>query len=116
MVLNAIAEQNAEIRAVKKGVAEAVDKYKSLIESAPEKESLGLSLTEVLKRYDQGAAATVRLIIDGDMKLPDPKPKIWLSEDGFEGDVLSGANVALYSATLSVLSNSSYENPFFSLF
>ncbi len=86
-LLNAITEQNAEIKAVKQGVAEGVGKYKFLIENAPEKESLGLSLTEVLKRYDQGAAATVRLIVDGDMKLPDPKPKIWLSEDGFEGDV-----------------------------
>ena len=86
-LLNAITEQNVEIKNVKQGVAEGVDKYKLLLANAPEKESLGQSLTDVLKRYDQGASATVRLIVDGEMKLPDPKPKIWLSEDGFEGDV-----------------------------
>ncbi len=86
-LLNAITEQNVEIKGVKQDVAENVSKYKSLIENAPEKESLGRSLTAVLQRYDHNAAATVRLTVDGDMKLPDPKPRIWLAEDGFEGDV-----------------------------
>ena len=41
----------------------------------------------MLQRYDSQAGAKIQLGLDDTLNLPSPKPKVWLIEDGFEGDV-----------------------------
>jgi len=86
-LLAAITEQNTEIKDVRTAITTSFSKYRSLVENAPEKGMLENKLTQVLQRYDAEAAATVRLVFDGDLNLPSPKPKVRLLEDGFEGEV-----------------------------
>ena len=102
-LLGAITDQNQDVRAAKQSISDGFCRYKALIENAPEREALGQNLTVVLKRYDRETAASIRLGVEGDMRPPEPKPRVWLLEDGFEGEVSRKGNGLQRLFTFSIL-------------
>lgn len=86
-LVNAVTETNEGVASAKKALTEGYVAYKSLVVSAPEKETLESQLTDLLQRYDSETAAKIQLSLDDTLNLPAPKPKVLLIEDGFEGDV-----------------------------
>ncbi len=102
-LLNLITDQNQDVKEVKQAVTEGFNRYKDIIQNIPERETLAQNLTAVLKRYDRETAASIRLGVDGTMNLPEPKPKVWLLEDGFEGEVSRKGNGLQRLFTFSIL-------------
>jgi len=49
--------------------------------------TLETNLTELLQRYEGETAARIQLSLEEKLPLPQVTPKIWLREDGFEGEV-----------------------------
>jgi putative ATP-dependent endonuclease of the OLD family len=86
-LVSAVTEKNKEVATAKTALLEGYSTYKSMVINAPEKEDLELQLTRLLQRYDSEAGAKIQLGLDDTLNLPSPKPKVWLIEDGFEGDV-----------------------------
>lgn len=86
-LVSAVTEKNEGVAKAKKSLMDGYGTYKSLVINAPEKEDLESQLTGLLQRYDSQAGAKIQLGLDDTLNLPSPKPKVWLIEDGFEGDV-----------------------------
>jgi len=86
-LVNAVTEKNEGVATAKAALLKGYGTYKSLVVSAPEKVDLESQLTNLLRRYDSEAGARIQLGLDETLTLPSPKPKVWLVEDGFEGDV-----------------------------
>ena len=86
-LVSAVTEKNEGVATAKNALIEGYSSYKSMVINAPEKEDLESQLTSLLQRYDSEAGAKIQLGLDDTLNLPSPKPKIWLIEDGFEGDV-----------------------------
>jgi len=86
-LVSAVTEKNEEVAKAKSSLVEGYSAYKSMVINAPEKEDLESQLTSLLQRYDSEAGAKIQLGLDDTLNLPSPKPKVWLIEDGFEGDV-----------------------------
>ena len=86
-LVSAVTEKNDGVAKAKTVLIDGYSTYKALVESAPEKEVLESQLTGLLQRYDSEAGAKIRIGLDDNLNLPSPKPKVWLIEDGFEGDV-----------------------------
>jgi energy-coupling factor transporter ATP-binding protein EcfA2 len=86
-LVSAVTEKNEEVAKAKNALIEGYATYKSMVIAAPGKEDLESKLTDLLQRYDSEAGAKIQLGLDDTLNLPSPKPKVWLIEDGFEGDV-----------------------------
>lgn len=86
-LVNAITERNKDVSSAKAAVTAGYTTYKSLVTSAPEKATLESDFTNLLQRYASDASAKIQLSLKDDLELPNPSPKVWLVEDGFEGDV-----------------------------
>ncbi len=86
-LVSAVTEKNEGVATAKNALIGGYNTYKSMVINAPEKEDLESQLTSLLQRYDSEAGAKIQLGLDDTLNLPSPKPKVWLIEDGFEGDV-----------------------------
>lgn len=86
-LVSAVTEKNEGVAKAKSVLIDGYSTYKSMVINAPEKEDLESQLTALLQRYDSEAGAKIQLGLDDTLNLPSPKPKVWLIEDGFEGDV-----------------------------
>jgi putative ATP-dependent endonuclease of the OLD family len=86
-LVSAVTEKNEGVAKAKSSLIGGYSAYKSMVINAPEKEDLESQLTSLLQRYDSEAGAKIQLGLDDTLNLPSPKPKVWLIEDGFEGDV-----------------------------
>jgi len=86
-LVSAVTEKNLEVAAAKADVVTRYGTYRSLVTGAPERANLEADLTKLLQRYDAEAAAKIHLSLEEALNLPNPKPKVLLVEDGFEGDV-----------------------------
>lgn len=86
-LVSAITDNNAAVKAAKEALESGYGIYRGAIEGAPEKGTLEGSLTGLLQRYDGEAAAQIQLSLEDKLPLPQVKPKIWLVEDGFQGEV-----------------------------
>jgi energy-coupling factor transporter ATP-binding protein EcfA2 len=86
-LLSAITERNVTVKAAQAAIQTGYEAYKCAVEGAPEKETLESRLTAVLRRYDAQTAAEVQLSLDEKLALPTAKPRVWLVEDGFHGEV-----------------------------
>ena len=86
-LVKAITDKNAAVQAARQSLQGNYGTYKTAIESAPEKDDLEKNLTELLQRYEGNAAARIQLSLEEKLPLPQVIPKVWLREDGFEGEV-----------------------------
>ncbi|MDD5708330.1 MAG: AAA family ATPase, partial [Kiritimatiellae bacterium] len=86
-LVKAITDKNTSVQAARQSMEGGYSNYKSAVEAAPEKKSLEGELTVLLQRYDGETAARIQLSLEEKLPLPPVTPKIWLLEDGFEGEV-----------------------------
>lgn len=84
---NAIAEKNEKVKAAADTIEKTYSEFKQAVEQAPEKTTLESALSTLLKRYDSKAEAQLQFKLDEKLKLPSASPLVWLSEDGFVGEV-----------------------------
>lgn len=86
-LVSAVTDKNEGVAQAKSSLIEGYSAYRSMVINAPEKGDLESQLTSLLQRYDSETGAKIQLGLDDNLNLPSPKPKVWLIEDGFEGDV-----------------------------
>jgi hypothetical protein len=86
-LVSAITEKTATVKSAMGALETGYAAYRSAVEGAPEKGSLESDLTGLLQRYDENAAAQIQLSLDEKISLPQVKPRVWLIEDGFQGEV-----------------------------
>ena len=86
-LVKAITDKNSAVQSARQTLQGNYVTYKGAVESAPEKDDLEANLTELLQRYEGDAAARIQLSLDDKLPLPQVVPRVWLREDGFEGEV-----------------------------
>jgi len=86
-LVQSIAEKNEAVKTARQSLEGQYATYKTAMEQAKEKESLETGLTKLLQRYEEDASARIQLDLDEKLPVPSPKPKVWLKEDGFDGEV-----------------------------
>jgi len=86
-LVNAITDNNAAVKTARDSLEGGYSTYKGAVEGAPEKGILETNLTKLLQRYDDDAAALIQLNLEDKLPLPPVKPRVWLVEDGFQGEV-----------------------------
>jgi predicted ATP-dependent endonuclease of OLD family len=82
-----VTDKNEAVKAARTALDDQYATYKASMEEAKEKESLEASLTTLLQRYEKDTSAQIQLDLDEKLPVPLPKPRVWLKEDGFEGEV-----------------------------
>jgi len=86
-LVNIITEKNPAVKTARESLETDYGTYKAAVEGAPEKNTLESNLTTLLQRYDRDTAAEIQLSLEDKLALPSVKPRVWLVEDGFQGDV-----------------------------
>ncbi len=83
----AIADKNNAVKIARESLDTGYASYKNALVGAPEKEALEADLTRLLQRYDAESAAQIQLSLDDSLSIPQARPRVWLTEDGFQGEV-----------------------------
>lgn len=86
-LVNAIMDNNTAVKTARDSLENGYGAYRVAVEGAPEKGTLESNLTKLLQRYDSETAAQIQLSLEDKLPLPPVKPRVWLVEDGFQGEV-----------------------------